>query len=239
MEEKTPAFNEKTPPAFTSRIARWQLWVMLLFLPVHAFGLPLLLGAAYERGLVGLGMANFWVYAVGFVLTVSVLWRFLRRDLDPLLDRAFFSLIEILRCYALLWCGELVAGLLLSLFGVEGDAANNEQAIALLRAERGPMVAATVFLAPIVEECLFRGALFGALRHKNRALAYAVSALAFCLYHVAAYALADPKQLLFILEYIPAGLALALCYERTDSIWGPIFLHMLNNGVSIWVVTHA
>ncbi|MBQ6465108.1 MAG: CPBP family intramembrane metalloprotease [Oscillospiraceae bacterium] len=239
MEDKTPVFGERKPPDFTSRMDRWQIWVMLLYLPIHAFGLPLLMGLACERGYMGLGMANFWIYAVGFVLTVAVLWRFLRRDLDPLLDRAFVSLIEILRCYALIWCGELIAAMFLSFFGVEGDAANNEQAIALLREEYGPMVAATVFLAPVVEECLFRGALFGSLRHKNRALAYAVSALAFCLYHVAAYALADPKQLLFILEYIPAGLALALCYERTDSIWGPIFLHMLNNGVSIWVVTHA
>ena len=41
MEEKTPAVNGNKTPPFTSRMARWQLWVMLLYLPVHAFGLPL------------------------------------------------------------------------------------------------------------------------------------------------------------------------------------------------------
>ena len=113
MEDKTPVFGERKPPDFTSRMDRWQIWVMLLYLPIHAFGLPLLMGLACERGYMGLGMANFWIYAVGFVLTVAVLWRFLRRDLDPLLDRAFVSLIEILRCYALIWCGELIAAMFL------------------------------------------------------------------------------------------------------------------------------
>ena len=98
------------------------------------------------------------------------------------------------------------------------------------------MIAATVFLAPIVEEAIFRGALFGLLRHKNRAAAYAVSALAFCLYHVYSQALTDPRELLFILEYLPAGLLLARCYERTDSLWGSILLHALNNGVALWAV---
>lgn len=221
---------------FTSRMKTWQYIAVLLYLPVHLFGLPLLLTEAYNRGLVSLGVANFWIYAVGAALMVLLLWGFLRRELDPLYDRPFFSLLEILRDYALIWCLELAAAMLLSLFGLEGDPANNREALELLRAERGPMIAATVFVAPIVEECLFRAGLFGLLRRKNRVLAYAVSAAAFCLYHVWSYALIDPRELWFILEYLPGAVLLARCYERTDSIWGSILLHAFSNGVSLWMV---
>ena len=230
---------ERETRPFTSEMKKWQYAVVLLYLPVHVFGLPLLATLAYDRGYLSMGMANFWVYAIGAALMVLLLWDFLRRELDPVLDHPFLSLLEILRSYVLIWLGEMIVGMLLSLFGVEGDTANNQEAIALLHAERGPMLAATIFLAPIVEECLFRGGLFGLLRHKNRALAYAVSTLAFCLYHVWAYALVDPRELLFILEYIPAGLVLARCYEQTDSLWGSILLHMFNNGVTLWAILHV
>jgi membrane protease YdiL (CAAX protease family) len=51
--------------------------------------------------------------------------------------------------------------------------------------------------------------------------------------HVAPYALIQPLYWFFILQYIPASLLLARCYERTNSIWCSIFFHMLVNGVSI------
>lgn len=221
---------------FTSYMKNWQHAVLLLYLPVHLFGLPLLMAVACDRGLVTLGMANFWIYAVGAVILIPLLWGFLRRELDPLYDHPFLSLIEILRDYALIWCLELAAAMLLSAFGVEADGGNNQDAIALLKAERGPMIAATVFVAPIVEECLFRAGLFGLLRRKSRTLAYAVSALAFCLYHVWSYALVDPRQLLYILEYLPAAVLLARCYERTDSIWASMLLHAFSNGVALRLV---
>ena len=93
-----------------------------------------------------------------------------------------------------------------------------------------------VILAPIVEESLFRAGIFGLLRRKSRFLAYALSVLAFGLYHVWQNALYDPRQLIVLLQYIPSSLALAWAYERTDSIWSSIFLHMLTNAVSVLAV---
>ena len=228
---------EQEQKAFTSRMKGWQYALTLLYLPVHFFGLPLLFTSFYEQGKLSLGMANFWIYAVSAAFLLLLLWGFLRREMEPIFDHPFLSLLEIVRSYLLIWCAEIVAGLFLSFLGVAGDAANHEMTIALLQSERGPILAASVFVAPIAEECLFRGGLFGLLRHKNRALAYAVSALLFAVYHVWSAALADPSELIFLLEYIPAGLILARCYERTDSVWGSIFLHMLNNAVSIWAIT--
>ena len=81
-----------------------------------------------------------------------------------------------------------------------------------------------------------RAGFFGCIRRKSRWLAYVVSALLFGLYHVWAEALYDPMQLLYALQYLPSALVLAYVYERTDSVWGSIFLHMLCNGVSVLAV---
>ena len=43
--------------------------------------------------------------------------------------------------------------------------------------------------------------------------------------YAAAYG--DPLYLLMAVEYLPAGVALCWAYERTGSIWSPIFLHAM------------
>ena len=80
---------ERETRDFTSRMANWQYAVMLLYLPVHLFGLPALLTRLFQQERLSLGMANFWVYAAGALFSVAVLWRFLRRELDPVFDRPF------------------------------------------------------------------------------------------------------------------------------------------------------
>ena len=106
----------------------------------------------------------------------------------------------------------------------------------MAKSSLGPMAAMAVILAPIVEERLFRAGIFGLIRRKSRLLAYVLSVLLFGLYHVWQSAIFDPRQLVFLLEYIPSSLLLAYVYEQSDSIWGSIFLHMLTNGVSVLAV---
>ncbi len=230
---------EREVRPFTSRMKTWQLILLLLYLPVHLLGLPAFLPELLGKGTPSPGMANFWLYAVGAVFVVALLWDFWRRELDPFCDHPFLTLVEVFRSYLLLWLGETVVGILFMILGVEEDAANNQLVLELLRTERGPMLAASVFLAPLVEEALFRGAIFGPLRRKSRVLAYAVSALLFCLYHVWVEALADPQELLYILMYLPGALALGFCYERTNSLWGCVLLHAFNNGLSIWLASQV
>ena len=77
------------------------------------------------------------------------------------------------------------------------------------------------------------GLAFGALRSRNRAAAWIVSVLLFSFYHVWQYAVIDPLYLLTAVLYIPASIALNWSYERSGSIWAPIFYHMLTNAVGI------
>ena len=68
-----------------------------------------------------------------------------------------------------------------------------------------------VFLAPFVEETLFRGLVFGGLREKSRPLAYAVSCALFALLHVWQFAVANRDAAYFLLmaQYWIPGLVLA------------------------------
>ena len=94
---------------------------------------------------------------------------------------------------------------------------------------------ATVFLAPPVEECLFRGLLFSTIHQKSRFLAFAVSALAFALVHVSGYLsyYGALGSLLLLLQYLPAGLALGWAYEKADTILAPMVIHMVINAISM------
>ena len=91
---------------------------------------------------------------------------------------------------------------------------------------------------PLVEESLFRGVVFGSLYRKSRLLAYVGSVGLFCVYHIWQFAAAygDPALLLYAVQYLPVSIALCWLYERTGSVWSPIFLHMLLNGLSVMTI---
>lgn len=83
----------------------------------------------------------------------------------------------------------------------------------------------TVALSPaFAEEFLFRGVVYGNLRPFGRTQAVLISALTFALMHQ------NIGQLFYTFV---AGIAMALMYELTGSIWCGIFFHLLNNEISV------
>ena len=99
------------------------------------------------------------------------------------------------------------------------------------------MAALAVFLAPIVEELMFRAGLFGGLRRFGRLPAYLICMLLFSLYHVWGFALSDPAAWIYALQYLPVTYLLCRIYERTNSIWGSILLHMVINYIALNALT--
>ncbi len=91
-----------------------------------------------------------------------------------------------------------------------------------------------VFLAPFVEETLFRGLVFGGLKEKSRLLAYAASCALFALLHVWQFAVAgrDPAYFLAMVQYLIPGLVLAWAYEHSGTLWASIGLHAGVNALS-------
>lgn len=230
MERPRP--TPQPPRPFTSALNRREAIMVLGYLLLHLTALQFGFTALSERGLVSEGQATLLYYALGFVYMVLAAFSFLRRDFDALLDAPFFCIREVLRGYLWMLGFNLILGLLLLLVP-EAENPNNQAVMNLYVRDMGSMKAAILFLAPMVEEMMFRAGIFGLLRRKNRRAAYLVSALCFALYHVVPYAVQNPLYWVFVLQYIPVSLLLARCYERTSCIWCSVFFHMLVNGISL------
>ncbi len=219
---------------FTSRLTKGETVAALAWLPVHLWLLPQLLQQLIIRGAMDEVAANVICYAVGLLYMLGLLFRFLRRDFDPICDRPGYCLLEILSNYGLMYlCNLAVAGLMTMVLGQSGENPNNAGLMEMAGRSWNQMSSVAVFMAPIVEECMFRAGIFGTLRRYSRWGAYLVATLAFSFYHVWSYALVDPIYWLYFIQYVPVSLLLCRVYERTNSIWGSVFFHMLVNYIAM------
>lgn len=93
--------------------------------------------------------------------------------------------------------------------------------------ERITVSVLAVIMAPMLEELIFRGYLYGVIRkYGGRVSAILVTSLIFAAIHVHLPAMLA----LFVLAVV-----LCLAYERTGSLWVPIFMHASFNSVSVYV----
>lgn len=229
--------NRPVIPPFTSALSRREMILVLCWIPMHLVLLPQLLNHLGNRGVIDEPTANFIYYALGFAYMLCAAFSFLRRDFDPLADHPLFVAGTVCGSYLLMMAFNGLVGYLILHFLPESENPNNANITDLVTRCFGVMKATLVFLGPLVEEMMFRAGLFGLFRKKSRALGYAVSMLAFALYHVWAYALLDPVYWLYLLQYLPAGWLLARCYERTNTIWGSVFFHMMVNGIAVSTIS--
>lgn len=230
-------------PGFTNLMGRGEAVAAAVYLPVHVVGIPFAISwlASVLPWLNALSETrlNALCYGVGLAFVLIALRGFLRRSFDAALDAKGRFLAAVLGGYAFnIGLSFIISGLLL-LFQLElGSSPNTEAVMAGSGGQTMQMAALIVFMAPMVEEPLFRGLLFGCIRPRSRALAYAVSTLVFALYHVWQFIFisGDFTLLLYCLSYLPASVGLAWAYERSGSIWAPIFLHAAMNALSFYAL---
>ncbi len=214
-------------------------WVYVF---VHMFAMAFILGAMNRFLFPAMGFSlsdkwlNFIYYMVGFIFLLVFLFHYWRESFADLCANFTETLgaitIGFLACNLLSLLVNLLLGRVLGSLTNPNQAAVN----AMTRLNPGVMLAIGVFLAPVVEETLFRGVVFGSLQGRNRLAAYLLSTLLFALYHLwSRLDFTKPWQLLYLLQYVPAGLTLCWSYERGRNVWCPVFLHMLLNYVSISV----
>jgi membrane protease YdiL (CAAX protease family) len=124
-----------------------------------------------------------------------------------------------------------VAYIVTILFGETPPAVNEQLGLgtrSLGVGEIAWLAMSSVVIAPVVEEIVFRGVLFDALRARWRFWTSAViSALLFGAVHF---------SLLTIPGLTVLGIALAWLRERYDSLYPPILLHALNNALAMTVL---
>ena len=217
-----------------SQMRLWQSVAAIAWIPVHVLGLPFLLVWLFPH------MAdtdlNFWIYVIGVGILTPLCLSFMRRDFDRVWERPGHILAQALIGLGLMLACNLLVSYLFYFLLPEANP-NDEAVDALLRADRGKISAVSVVMAPLLEELMFRGGVFGTLRRWNRAAAYLGCLLLFAAYHTWQYALYDPVYWLYIIQYLPAGWLLFRCYEKTECIWAPFLMHMLNNGMALLLLT--
>jgi len=198
-------------------------------------------GLQWLSGLLGLGLTELQINVAFFVINCVMIWvifhNFLIRSFRAI---RFWELVQALILgFCLYYAGNFVFNWIISLLDLTITSFNDETIMGLISQNKWVMVICSVLLAPIVEETLVRGLLFGVLRRQIRILAYVVTIIFFAVIHVWQYLLVyDFKSvLLAALQYIPASIALGWTYEKSNTVWAPIFLHMTINAISMGIIS--
>ena len=192
-----------------------------------------LLGTAISPGL-----RNALYYYILFAVTLIIFHGFLARTTRHFLDNPGGAVkLAAVGLVALYGLNELVYRL--SALAVASRTNLNDTTISAQMADAPrTTILIVVFLAPFVEEVLFRGLVFGNLRGKSPWLGYAVSCALFALLHVWQFAVVnrDITYFLLMLQYLVPGLVLAWVYDRTGTLWTSIGLHAAANALSAWTL---
>lgn len=212
----------------------------MAFIPIHAVVLPILVPLVCLKltdGKMSAPNMNLWLYVVSFLAILIGMSSYLRKSFGDFFNGTLRSVKAIIVSYAANYIMMYVLSTVFIL--IVGDTVINPNTEAIFndtRLNANVMMVVGVLLAPVVEEAMFRGALFGTIRRKSRAAAYIISALLFTVYHLWQYFVADGfswELVLYLIQYIPASVALAWCYEKSGSIWAPMVTHALINFVSL------
>ena len=221
MENRAPALS----PAAAAAGWWWMAFQYLL--------LPKLLGLL--MGDMGSAFANFCYHLVCFAAVSLIFHRYLLESLQWACSRwkncALVIAAGLVAFYASGWAVKSLIALV-----EPGFANQNDGTMLRYFGEHFALtVLATVVLAPVSEELLFRGLLFANLRGRSRWGAYALSSLCFASIHVLGYlgTYTPVFCLLALVQYLPAGLILACSAEKSQTMAVPILIHMVINAVSV------
>ena len=111
-----------------------------------------------------------------------------------------------------------------------GQAANEQAVQQLISYLPWVMVITAGIIAPCVEEIIFRKCYKNAF--PNKWLFIGLSSLVFGSLHVVT-SMTSPMDLLFIIPYGSLGTTFAIMYQKTNTIYTPMLMHMLHNTILI------
>jgi membrane protease YdiL (CAAX protease family) len=119
--------------------------------------------------------------------------------------------------------GTLALSVAVSQVGVEPEGV--KQVIDILPGRLGLSLLLLAVLAPVVEELVFRGLLYGWIAGRwGSVAAWIVSSLAFAAAHI---------ELAHVVMVLPLGILFGWLRQRTDSLLPSLFAHVVNNGFAL------
>ena len=180
-------------------------------------------------------LVNVLYFTINFICCIAIFGSLLKNTLRTALanrEKLFFSTAVGFGIYR---ASVIALGLLIALLFPDFSNLNDSALVDILGKYPVLIVISTVILAPITEELLYRGLVFGWLQEKNVYLAYILSTLIFASIHVLQYV---PQYgigfaLVALVQYLPAGLVFAWAYQHSGTIAAPILIHAANNFLAI------
>ena len=191
------------------------------------------------NGFLPVPISDVWLNWLYFSINLGAALWILRRFLKGFFPVTGNQLLHILGIGALfLGLNFGLSSLLEQLLSyVAADFSNiNDRIIIALFQKNFPLMAiGTILLAPIAEECFFRGVLFRGIYTRSPKAAWVISVVLFGFLHVMNYIGSAPPLtlLLCFLQYIPAGVCLAAAYRLSGSLLCPILIHAAVNAVAM------
>jgi membrane protease YdiL (CAAX protease family) len=181
---------------------------------------------------------NIIYYYVLFAVTLIVFHKFIARTSRNFADNLGVACRNMLLGLIALYCLNELVYRLSSLVISNRTNLNDTTISAQIQDAPRVTLLIIVFLAPFIEEVLFRGLVFGNLKSKSRVVAYLVSCLLFALLHVWQFAVVqqDITYFLLMVQYLVPGAVLAWAYESSGTLWTSIGLHAVANALSAWAM---
>ncbi len=131
--------------------------------------------------------------------------------------------------------GAIVTSIISIIIGVDLTVSENQNIINVLSASSPIlMLISSAFLAPIVEEGIFRLGFRKII--KNEYLFILISSLVFGLMHIFPTTLPLTEALTYGIIYVSIGATLSWTYIKTNNIWYVILIHAINNFLSMMVL---
>lgn len=125
-------------------------------------------------------------------------------------------------------------------YNLSGTSTSLNQMEVEIRLRRMPYFVALIAcgFAPVVEELVFRGCIFGKLKEKNRTVwGIIISSVMFGLMHVLSSLMAgDFIDVMNVIIYAAMGVVFSVVYYKTDSIVASMLVHLLNNAISVMIL---
>ncbi len=185
------------------------------------------------------GWGNFIVYLLCFVVVVFYMRDEVIKDFKDLVGRKekhmvwipLFTLLFMIVTYAV----EILIG-----YFVRSSA--NQETIETIIQDGGmiPMIIATVLFAPVVEELIYRKAIFSYFKKYSIGACYLISTVFFMLPHMISSDFGDIRiWVLQAIPYLVSGLLLCVVYHKSqENVFASIIVHFVNNFIaSLLIIT--
>lgn len=174
------------------------------------------------------------------MLVVSIYFTkdLLLRSINELAENPGKVFKVIISTLPMMLLGSIVLNYLITTFTGQSEAQNQTEIIGLFEQVPYLIIIQALLYAPIVEEIMFRGLVFGGLSKKSMVFAVIVSSSLFGLAHVYNSILSGNfADLWFFPTYALLGYFLNRAYIKSGSIVSSMALHFLNNAIGLLAIS--